>query len=523
MRFDLLPADYCYEFFKLLNEVRPFPYARVREIVRQELGGDPEAVFRSFEPEPFAAASIGQVHRAVLPSGRRVAVKVQRPDVDRLFRTDLALMYRLTGLADRLRLFGSTRTREIVDEFARWTAEELDYLVEARHGERLRRNARGDPLERNARVYRAYTTRRVLTTELIDGVPLIEVMYALGRRDTAYLDALAARGYDLARAARNIDWNMLNQMHVDGYFHADLHPANLFLLPGNAVGYVDFGIVGQLADEPRESLTQYTRYLYRGDVDRAVGELLRWVTPAPWTDTAAARADLVRAHEEFLLAVGAPGTAVARGAVSACALEVMATVRRHEMALAPGIVAYLKTLLTVDTLRFALAPSYDLPTSVRRFLGRLLAEEARAQLDPRQAVRSALEYGLRLRRVMERFEAQQEVAASIEAFAADVQHTVGTVRRRLVVLAALTLAAGGALYLVLTAPEPVLGPLARLPLGAAPVVLLGSMVVLVLALLQQSRPLGREAERASDVRRGVRRRWGMPPEPRRVHERSGRG
>src|SRR5919204_221938 len=71
------PADYCYEFFKLLNEVRPFPYARVREIVRQELGGDPEAVFRSFEPEPFAAASIGQVHRAVLPSGRRVAVKVQ--------------------------------------------------------------------------------------------------------------------------------------------------------------------------------------------------------------------------------------------------------------------------------------------------------------------------------------------------------------------------------------------------------------------------------------------------------------
>jgi hypothetical protein len=164
-----------------------------------------------------------------------------------------------------------------------------------------------------------------------------------------------------------------------------------------------------------------------------------------------------------------------------------------------------------------------MPDEVDELILKMQHLEAQARAQQEARFKKALGEKLKTKAQKMAFEAQQEVAASIEAFAADVQHTVGTVRRRLVVLAALTLAAGGALYLVLTAPEPVLGPLARLPLGAAPVVLLGSMVVLVLALLQQSRPLGREAERASDVRRGVRRRWGMPPEPRRVHERSGRG
>ncbi len=267
LRFDLLPAAYCDELFKLLNQVEPFSYDDVRAIITEELGADPETVFRSFSHASFAAASIGQVHRAVLHSGEPVAVKVQRPGIRTTLAADIALMYSTTRILDWSHVFGATRSREVIDEFARWTADELDYLVEARQAVLLYQNAQGDKVERIARVHRDYTTSRVLTTELIVGIPLIEIMVAKREGNTAYLEALAARGHDLDRIVRNLDWNMLNQVYVFGYFHADLHPANLFVLPGDAIGYVDFGIVGQLPDRVRDSLTRYSWLLFRGEVE----------------------------------------------------------------------------------------------------------------------------------------------------------------------------------------------------------------------------------------------------------------
>ncbi|MBV9583076.1 MAG: AarF/ABC1/UbiB kinase family protein, partial [Chloroflexi bacterium] len=167
MRFDLLPAEYCDELFKLLNDVQPFPYSDVCEIVRQELGGPPEDVFRTFEPKPFASASIGQVHRAHLRTGESVAVKVQRPGIRERMRADIVLMYGVTRLLDWSRVFGATRSREVIDEFPRWTTDELDYLVEARQSTQLREHARGEPLEYIATVYRRYTTSRILQASLL--------------------------------------------------------------------------------------------------------------------------------------------------------------------------------------------------------------------------------------------------------------------------------------------------------------------------------------------------------------------
>src|SRR6188768_282248 len=154
LRFDLLPTAYCNELFNLLNNVAPFPYADVRKIIRSELGGEPETIFKSFTPESFAGASIGQVHRAVLHSGEQVAVKVQRPGIRETLQADIHLMYAMTWLLDWTHLFGGTRSREVIDEFARWTADELDYLVEARQAVLLHEHARNDTYERIARVHR---------------------------------------------------------------------------------------------------------------------------------------------------------------------------------------------------------------------------------------------------------------------------------------------------------------------------------------------------------------------------------
>ena len=179
LRFDLLPAAYCDELFKLLNQVEPFSYDDVRAIITEELGADPETVFRSFSHASFAAASIGQVHRAILHSGEPVAVKVQRPGIrddargghrpDVLDDPDPRLDPRLRGHPQSR---GHRRVRPLDGRRARLPGRG------APGGRCSTRTRKGDKLERIARVYRDYTTSRVLTTELIDGIPLIEIMVA---------------------------------------------------------------------------------------------------------------------------------------------------------------------------------------------------------------------------------------------------------------------------------------------------------------------------------------------------------
>ena len=394
LRFDLLPAAYCDELFKLLNQVEPFSYDEVRRDHPEELGAEPETVFQSFSHESFAAASIGQVHRAVLHSGEPVAVKVQRPGIRTTLEADIALMYSTTWILDWTHVFGATRSREVIDEFARWTADELDYLVEARQAVLLYENAQDDKVERIARVHRDYTTSRVLTTELIDGIPLIEIMIAKREGNTAYLDALAAGGHDLDRIVRNLDWNMLNQVYVFGYFHADLHPANLFVLPDDAIGYVDFGIVGQLPDRVRESLTRYSWLLFRGEVESAVRELMRWLAPSPATDIGR-RAGSSSASTRRSCTTRSPTGCGRRRTLpvplgttenpySKLAVDILETVRVQELTLSPSIVAYLKMLVTLGTLRHPLAVDYDLPENVRHFVRRLARQQGLSLLDPRR-------------------------------------------------------------------------------------------------------------------------------------------
>jgi ubiquinone biosynthesis protein len=471
MRFDLLPPAYCSELLKLLGQVRPFSYDEVRSIVTAELGAPPEEVFASFEQRSFAAASIGQVHRAVLPTGERVAVKVQRPGIRADFRSDIGLMYAAGGFIDRSRLFGATKSRQVIDEFARWTADELDYLVEARQAALLHEHAEGERLERIARVYRDYTTSRVLTSELIEGISLYEVMVASRDGDADYLATLRARGYDPDVIVRNLDWNMLNQVFVHGYFHADLHPANLFVLPANAIGYVDYGIVGSLPDDTRDSLTHYSWLLFHGDVDAAVKELMRWLAPTTTTDPEAARSYLVSVHRSFVYEMGAsdadaggerPADAAAPAArparanpYSRLAMDTMRGIREHSLAFSPGIVAYLKMLVMLGTIRHELAIEYDLRANVRRFFTRYMRQRALALADPRLATERLYEASIRIRRTLrfvEFIESQEPFIVEAQSSLLDIRRRMKAIRGQLVRIGVAVLLVGGALYFVLADP-----------------------------------------------------------------------
>jgi ubiquinone biosynthesis protein len=506
LRFDLLPAAYCDELFKLLNQVAPFSWPEVRAIIRQELGDEPSAIFQSFEEVSFAAASIGQVHRATLHSGDVVAVKVQRPGIREILQSDIEMMYALTWLLDWTHLFGGTRSRDVIDEFARWTADELDYLVEARQAVLLYEHSRGDRLERIARVYRDYTTSRVLTAELIEGIPLIEIMRARREGNTAYLDALEAHGHDLDRIVRHLDWNMLNQVFVFGYFHADLHPANLFVLPGDAIGYVDYGIVGQLPDRVRESLTRYSWLLFRGEVEAAVRELMRWLAPGPSTDTATARWQLIRIHQAFLydtvahrsrVTQGAPGPArTVDNPYSKLAVEILETIREHELTMSSSIVGYLKMLVTLGTIRHQLAVAYDLPASVRHFVRGLARQQAIDWLDPRRSLDRLYAGAGRVQRALEFvefLEAQEPVIIEAQSSLFGFRRRIHNARRRLVSLGVSVLAVGALLYLVLAYPDDTRRILpSGMPYTGVHLGLLLLLVVLIVTLVRHMSGLGRD-------------------------------
>ena len=505
LRYDILPAAYCDELFKLLNQVAPFPYEDVRLIIRQELGAEPEVVFRSFSTESFAGASIGQVHRAVLHNGDVVAVKVQRPGIRATLQADIDLMYGMSWLLDWVHLFGVTRSRDVIDEFARWTADEVDYMVEARQAVLLWEHARGDRYERIARVYRDYTTSLVLTTELIEGIPLIEIMIAKRNGDRAYLEALEASGHDLDRIVRRLDWNMLNQVFVFGYFHADLHPANLFVLPGDAIGYVDFGIVGQLPDRVRDSLTRYSWLLFRGEVEGAVRELMRWLAPGTRTDQAAASRQLVRVHQAFLYdtvasrsreTAGAPGPSLnpTENPYSKLAVDILQTIRTYELTMSSSIVAYLKMLVTLGTLRHQLAVEYDLPENVRHFVRRLARQQGMALLDPRRSLDRLFAGVGQVQRALELVEfaeSMQPVILEATDTLFGFRRRLRNVRRRLVSLGIGVLVVGAVLYFVLAYPDDTRRIIPRdMPYPFLHYGLLAILIVLIIVLVSNIRNIG---------------------------------
>ena len=241
---DIVPPDIITELRALQDDVTPFAFAEVERVVREELELPIEKLFTSFEETPMAAASIGQVHRAVLPNGKRVAVKVQRPDAPRQIEADLQLLYQAARIAkERVRALDFIDARDLVDEFARSIRHELDYRLEARNAQTFHRNFAGHPHVRIPHVYWSYSRQRVLTLELLEGEQVADLELQAftmdERRHLAYLITEA--------------WMTMIFRH--GFFHADPHPANILLIGGDQIGLVDFGLAGKLSDDDMSKLT----------------------------------------------------------------------------------------------------------------------------------------------------------------------------------------------------------------------------------------------------------------------------
>ena len=355
---DLLPPGYATQLLDLLDRVAPVPTDVVRQTLAAELG-PAAARLTSMDPEPLATASIAQVHVANL-DGQRVAIKVQRPGIEQQFRSDVRMMMVLLGIVRLLRVRPLYWLDEPIREFAGWTDEELDFRREARHLSLVRRQSMGRKGVRMPEVVMGLTTRRVLVTEYLDGVPMATYMRARETQDADWhaMDArLRSTGFDPGMFGRQIIFNFTHDSFYHGLFHADLHPANLLILPDNVVGYVDFGITGAIGPYARTWLAAMTLALVRRDIDDLHRSFLKLVVPRKDANPLAFRAGLDKLADSWY---GGSGGTRLRKPAALVMIEMLALSRETAMLPEREVVKYIRSVMTVDGVVHRFAPDLDL-------------------------------------------------------------------------------------------------------------------------------------------------------------------
>ncbi|MDI6742017.1 MAG: AarF/ABC1/UbiB kinase family protein [Smithella sp.] len=260
---DLVPADVIKEFEKLQDDVPPFSYAEAKEIIEAELGGNLEDFFSSFDETPLASASIGQVHKAVLGDGTVVAVKVQRPGIKKIIEVDLEIMLHLATLMEKnIEEISFQKPTRVVEEFIRTLERELDYSTEAANMERMSAQFVNDRTIYVPKFYSEYSGVRVLTMEYMDGIKVTEI------------EKLEAAGLNLKTITiRGADF-IMKQVFEFGFFHADPHPGNVFVLPDNVVCPIDFGMTGSVDKRQRALFVDIMESMALKDAERCARLML---------------------------------------------------------------------------------------------------------------------------------------------------------------------------------------------------------------------------------------------------------
>lgn len=288
-RADLFPVEYVEELSKLQDKVPAFGYDQVKAIIEQDLDKPIQDLYRSFDPLPIAAASLGQVHRAQLHSGEEVVVKVQRPGLKKLFKIDLAILKDIARYFQRHPKWGRGRDwLGIYEECYRILYEEIDYLNEGRNADTFRRNFRDEDWVNVPRVFWRYSSPRTLTLEYMPGIKI------------SHYEAIEAAGLDRSELARLGAKAYLHQLLHNGFFHADPHPGNIAVSPDGSLIFYDFGMMGRVKAITREKLLDTFFGIAQKDADRVINSLVELGALAPAEDMGPVRRSVQFMLDNFM-------------------------------------------------------------------------------------------------------------------------------------------------------------------------------------------------------------------------------
>ncbi|MCB0164207.1 MAG: AarF/ABC1/UbiB kinase family protein [Anaerolineae bacterium] len=350
-----LPAEWGQELKKLQSNVPPFPTQQVREIITAELGAPPELLFADFDPNPLAAASTAQVHRATLPFGQSVVVKVQRPHIQRQVRADLGIMRNAVRVFTRR----STWVRDLdlrgmLDVFGNNILIELDYGYEAYHAYRLSQNLEGIEGCRVPHIYQEFSTSKVLTMEFINGVKISD------------LAAIEAAGLDKQLLAEHTLHSMVKQLLIDGFFHSDPHPGNLLVnLQTGEINFLDLGMVGELDVRQRVNLINLFMTLNQMDTPGLAQVLLSISKPFRKVDEAAYYRDFERRVGRYL----EYDTRSSFGQIVSVGLDLL---QEHGLRLDSQLTLALKSLMQAEAITRLLVPREDIVGLINKHIQQLM-------------------------------------------------------------------------------------------------------------------------------------------------------
>jgi ubiquinone biosynthesis protein len=358
-RVDLFPPRWIDEFEKLHADVPAVPFEEILPELERALGRSPFAVFRDIDTQAHAAASIAQVHRAKLEDGTPVVLKVRRPGVREKIDADLRLLRRVAELIEaEIAEARRYRPAEIAEQFARSLEREADFATETRNVERFAQNFEGDPHIVIPRIYPEWTSDTLLVQEHVEGIPATD----LAAVERAGLDrkVLAARGVDA----------FLKMILIDGFFHADPHPGNVFYLPGNRIVIIDFGMVGRLSPQRRRQVVDLLAGLARMAEGPMLDVLLDWAGDA-YVDEAKLASDVNELVFEY------EGVPLRDLRIGALVRHFAAIVREHSIVLPADLSLMFKALMTLEGLGRQYDPDFHFVNHLTPLVRRALAQRYR--------------------------------------------------------------------------------------------------------------------------------------------------
>ncbi len=369
MRPEIIHPDIAIELQKLQDEVAPIPFEEIKSVIRENLEREPEEVFAEVTEEPLAAASIAQVHRAKLHSGKSVVLKVQRPDIKAIIDVDMEI------LADLARILSKHSQGliaqdpvAIVNEFDRSIHRELDFLQEGRSIQRFGRMFVNDPTVFIPAYYPEFSTSHLLVMDYVDGIK------------SSNLKQIAEAGLDKVIIARRGAQLILRQIFELGFFHADPHPGNILVLDDNVIAPIDYGMVGILDEPVINELGNLLIGIVKKDIRRILKSFEQLGISQSSNRENEVRSDLtdfINFYYEVPLN---------QLQVNVLLSEIFDIVQRHQMTIPPNLSLMLKALVTVEGLGRTLYPEFDMVAEIRPFLKRITLQ----RYDPRRRFRDAV-------------------------------------------------------------------------------------------------------------------------------------